>query len=314
MSLAERTSEPLNVLKVRGVRKAYGALRAVDGVTFEVRSGETFGLVGPNGAGKSTLMKMISGLLEPDEGSLEVGRWGSPGRAEARRQVGIAPQDLAIYPELSARENVRLFGSLYGLSGRALRAGVDDALERTGLVEIANRRCGTYSGGQQRRLNIACALVHGPSLLILDEPTVGVDPQSRNHIFDSIERLRDDGVSILYSTHYMEEASRLCDRVAVVDRGRFVALSSVQELIREHGGLPRIEAQLHPAPAAWEGPGTVHGGTLSIDTAEPVKTLQHLLASGTPLRSFQVVQPNLETVFLTLTGRSLRDDGTPTAS
>jgi ABC-2 type transport system ATP-binding protein len=226
----------VTTLRLEGVRKRYGALVAVDGLDLEARPGEILGLLGPNGAGKTTTVSLATGLLEPDEGRVTIEGAGSPTLPPARRRLGVAPQALAVYDSLTGRENVRFFGALSGLSGRALAERVEWALDFVGLVERAGDRVAGYSGGMKRRLNLAAAVVHDPEIVLLDEPTVGVDPQSRNLVFENVLALRARGRAIVYTTHYMEEAERLCDRVAIVDHGRLLAQGSVPELLAAHGG------------------------------------------------------------------------------
>ena len=230
-------------IAVHDLRKAYGQITAVDGISFEVPRGETFGLLGPNGAGKTTTIHMIVGALHPDAGSVVVDGEPDPTRPAARLKIGTAPQSLALYGDLTGEENLAFFGTLYGLSGPRLRERVAWALEFSGLESRRRQRAATYSGGMQRRLNLVCGLLHDPPVILLDEPTVGVDPQSRNQIFESIEALRKEGRTILYTTHYMEEAERLCDRVAIMDRGRILALDTVDALREKYGGEPvtRVE-------------------------------------------------------------------------
>ena len=295
------------MIEVRDLRKSYGSLTAVDGISFDVRRGETFGLLGPNGAGKSTIMHLLVGFLRPDEGTIRVAGIGDPTRPATRQHLGLAPQSLSLYPDLTGEENLSFFGSLQGLSGRALGERVDAMLELAGLADRRKHRVRTYSGGMQRRLNLACALVHDPGVLLLDEPTVGVDPQSRNHLFDNIEALRKQGRTILYTTHYMEEAERLCDRVAIMDRGRILALDSVAALIEAHGGPALIEAELETPPTNGNHPGTWDGKTLRIPCERPLEEIARLAGSGVRFTSLHVKRPDLETVFLELTGRSLRD-------
>jgi ABC-2 type transport system ATP-binding protein len=229
------------MLSVAGIRKTYGERVAVDGLSFEVRRGETFGLLGPNGAGKSTTLLMLTGLLRPDAGRILLDG-GSPTEPAVRRSLGLAPQGLAIYPDLSAEENLAFFGRLYSLPRARLAERVEWALDLAGLPDRRRDRVVTFSGGMQRRLNLACALVHDPQVLLLDEPTVGVDPQSRNHIFEAIERLKKDGRTIVYTSHYMEEVERLCDRIAIIDDGRLLALDDLDALLRAHAGCANLEA------------------------------------------------------------------------
>jgi ABC-2 type transport system ATP-binding protein len=231
------------VLTMDGVRKSYGAVVALDDLSLQVREGEVFGLLGPNGAGKSTTINLAVGLLRPDGGHVRIDGKGTPADLSVRRAIGVAPQTLALYELLSAEENLRFFGAMYGLTGSVLRERVRWALEFVGLSERAQHRVSSYSGGMKRRLNLAAAVVHDPALILLDEPTVGVDPQSRSQIFENILRLKALGRTIIYTTHYMEEAQRLCDRVAIIDNGRLLALGTVQELLDRHGAAPRLVLQ-----------------------------------------------------------------------
>ena len=281
------------MLVLSHIAKRYGTRVAVDDLSLEVRPGEILGLLGPNGAGKSTTMHVATGLLQPDSGSVAIGTHGAPSSPAARRRLGLAPQNLAVYDLLSADENLRFFGRLYGLGGAALDARVEASLAFVGLVDRRHDRVGAYSGGMKRRLNIAAAILHEPDLVLLDEPTVGVDPQSRNAIFDSIEALKRQGRTLLYSTHYMEEAVRLCDRVAIIDAGRLLALDTVPALIGTHGGSPTLHVRIAERDVV-------------IQTREPLAELNRLSLEA-PVDSFRVDEPTLEQVFLTLTGRTLRD-------
>ncbi|MEP0845399.1 MAG: ABC transporter ATP-binding protein [Phycisphaerae bacterium] len=282
------------MLHLSHVLKRYGALCAVDDLSLTIRRGEIFGLLGPNGAGKSTTVNMICGLLAPDAGEIRFNGEGAPSDAAIRRRIGVAPQELAIYLELSAEENVRFFARLYGLRGAALAEATTAALRTVGLSDRRRERARTFSGGMKRRLNLAAAIAHRPELLILDEPTVGVDPQSRNAILENVLDLRRAGCTVIYTTHYMEEAQRLCDRIAIIDRGRLLALGTVDELLRAHGGRSRLIA------------GT-DGGEHVVETDDPLAELARLRAAGR-LRDFRVQGPDLESVFLHLTGRTLRDE------
>ena len=210
-------------------------VHAVDGISFDIKKGEVFGLLGPNGAGKTTTVNMAVGLLEPDAGSIELDGSGQPQQPEARAQIGVAPQTLAIYEDLSGEENLTFFGKIQGLTGKKLKERIAWCLDFVDLSDRRRDRVKTYSGGMKRRLNLAIALIHDPPLLLLDEPTVGVDPQSRNAIFEKIEVMRKEGRTIVYTTHYMEEAQRLCDRVGIIDHGKLLALDTVQGLITTHG-------------------------------------------------------------------------------
>jgi ABC-2 type transport system ATP-binding protein len=296
------------MIRASDLHKRYGTTVAVDGVSFEIGAGETFGLLGPNGAGKTTTIHLLAGALQPDAGTVTINGAPDPTRPEVRRQLGVAPQALALYAELTAEENLAFFGKLYGLAGPGLRERVRWALEFAGLTERRAERVRTYSGGMQRRLNLACALVHDPPVLYLDEPTAGVDPQSRNHLFDAIEALAKQGRTILYTTHYMEEAQRLCDRVAVMDRGKILALDTVEGLIGRFGGRSVVEAELErPSDDPAVLPGTLAGTTLRFETDRPLEEVARLAAAGVAFRTLRVDRPDLEAVFLALTGRRLRD-------
>jgi ABC-2 type transport system ATP-binding protein len=302
----------MSAIQVHDLKKSYGTLNAVDGVSFEVARGETFGLLGPNGAGKSTTIGMIVGALRPDHGSVTVDGETDPTRPALRRRIGVAPQSLALYEEMTAEENLAFFGSLYGLSGARLRARVEWALAFAGLDDRRRDRVRTYSGGMQRRLNLVCGLIHDPPVLLMDEPTVGVDPQSRNAIFESIEALKREGRTIVYTTHYMEEAERLCDRVAIMDRGKILALDTVDGLLRAHGGAPTVEivfaggstpgrADLAPYGGDWDGP------RWRVRHERPIDVLQQAMSGHDAFSHVSIERANLETVFLQLTGRTLRD-------
>ena len=296
------------MIEARGLIKRYGDTTAVDGLTFTVQPGEAFGLLGPNGAGKTTTIHMLAGVLQPDEGEVLVGGATNPTRAEVRADIGVSLQGLAIYEELTGEENLRVFGGLYGLSGKALSERVDWALDFVGLSDRRAKRAKTYSGGMQRRLNLACAVVHDPAVLICDEPTVGVDPQSRNHIFESIEALRAGGTTLLYTTHYMEEAARLCDRVAIMDHGRLLACDTVEALVSQHGGSSVVHAEFAaPPPPDLQLPGSLTGTQLRVDTERPFELVAELGRSAAEIATLRVERPDLEHVFLQLTGRSLRD-------
>jgi ABC-2 type transport system ATP-binding protein len=280
------------MLTLSNLRKSFGSLRAVDDLSLDIKPGEVFGLLGPNGAGKTTTVNMIVGLLSPDSGSVTLN--GSPPTDPAvRAGIGVAPQALAVYEELSGRENLEFFGRIQGLGGQRLKERVDFALQFVGLSDRQKDRAKVYSGGMKRRLNLAVAIVHDPPILLLDEPTVGVDPQSRNSIFDNINALKAQGRTIVYTTHYMEEAERLCDREGIMDHGKLLALDTVDGLINAHGGKSIMTA---------EGP----NGTDRLETDDPVTELRRLLADDA-LKQVRVDRPNLETVFLGLTGRELRD-------
>ncbi|MGH2758724.1 MAG: ABC transporter ATP-binding protein, partial [Actinomycetota bacterium] len=239
---AKRAARPEPILQCSGLQKRFGRLLAVDGVGFEIAPGETYGLLGPNGAGKTTTVSILCGLLERDAGEVTVaGAPMHPAATAAKAYVGYVPQEIALYPDLSGRENLRFFGRLYGLAGSDLDARVARMLDVVGLEERAGERVDHYSGGMKRRLNIAAGLLHDPKLLVLDEPTVGVDPQSRNAILESVAALADSGMAVLYTTHYMEEAERLCDRVGIIDEGKIIAEGTRRELVSKVGQRDRVE-------------------------------------------------------------------------
>ena len=232
---------------------------------------------------------------------------GDPTLASTRRMLGVAPQALSIYETMSAQENLEFFGQLYGLSGKKLRDRVNWCLDFAQLKDRAKSRAATFSGGMKRRLNIAVALIHEPAILLLDEPTVGVDPQSRNHIFECIESLRERGMTILYTTHYIEEAERLCDRVAIVDHGKLLALSSVADLIDQYGGASMVTGDLAEISQEIDLPGELTGKSIRFASDTPLQDVAALSGKGVAFQTLNIAQPNLENVFLTLTGRSLRD-------
>ncbi|WP_204163934.1 ABC transporter ATP-binding protein [Nocardioides solisilvae] len=310
-----------DVLVVDSLVRRFGDLTAVDGVSFRIAPGETYGLLGPNGAGKTTTISMIAGLIAADSGTVKVaGQRMTPATTEPRRHLGLVPQELAIYPELSARENLTLFGRLQGLSGKALSARVEEVLELIGLADRAKSLSKEYSGGMKRRLNIGIGLLHQPTLLILDEPTVGVDPQSRNQILESVEALSADGMAVLYTTHYMEEAERLCDRIGIIDTGRLQAEGTRDELIRLTGGVDTIRlsgsgdlAAAAERLRALEGVERVEAdrrtATLTVRDAPVLvaSVVGTVAGSGVTLADVEISRPDLESVFLHLTGKALRD-------
>jgi len=309
------------VLEATGLRKVFGELVAVDDVTLHIAPKETYGLLGPNGAGKTTAISMIAGLLEPDAGQVVVdGQRVTTRTVRARAAIGLVPQELAIYPDLTGRENLDFFGKLYGLSGRALSARVDEVLETIGLTDRARDLTGEFSGGMQRRLNIGVGLLHRPKLLILDEPTVGVDPQSRNAILESVETLAGEGMAVLYTTHYMEEAERLCDRIGILDQGDVKAEGTRRELVALVGERDRISltapGALDDAAAAarrLDGVASVSARPGGIDVVADdassllPRLLSEVSATGAQIGGVEVAQPDLEAVFLHLTGKALRD-------
>jgi ABC-2 type transport system ATP-binding protein len=310
------------MLSVRGLSKSFGERVAVDGVSFAIASREIYGLLGPNGAGKTTSISMIAGILARDAGEITIDGISIDAGPPARAMIGIVPQSITLYLDLTARENLDFWGRMYDLSGAALRDAIDGALDAVGLTKRGDDIVGTYSGGMQRRLNLACGILHRPKLVILDEPTVGVDPQSRSAIFDLVERLRDTGAAILYTTHYMEEAERLCARIGIIDSGRLIAEGTRAELVARLGQEARIEIgvgrgdsldRAERIVSALEGvvSATVENSHLHVIADHGASRLPTLLSAllnaGTVTESVRVVEPNLEDVFLRMTGRALRD-------
>ncbi len=309
------------ILEASGLSKSFGHIEAVKEVSFQIKEGETFGLLGPNGSGKTTTISMICGLLPPDSGSVTVA--GEPMTTTSlhpKSMIGLVPQELAIYPDLSARENLLFFGRLYSIAPAELNKRVDEVLGVIGLADRAKDRAGTYSGGMKRRLNIGIGLVHAPTILVLDEPTVGVDPQSRHAILESIEKLAAAGIAVLYTTHYMEEAQRLCDRVAIIDGGSIRAEGTQQELVELVGENERIRVTgTGPVKEAAQRVKGLPGVADASSSAEEIsvltpdggvvltQVLQQLTEAGMSVGSVVVEKPDLETVFLHLTGKALRD-------
>ena len=297
------------MIRVRDLRKSFGARVALDGLSFDVDPGESFGLLGPNGAGKTTTMHLLAGLMPADSGEIEIVGMADPTRKAVRRNLGIAPQVLALYEDLTAEQNTMFFGRLYGLGGAKLDQHAAWALDFVGLSERKRDPVRTYSGGMARRLNLACALVHNPPVLLLDEPMAGVDPQSRNLLLENIRHLKAHGRTIVYSSHYLAEAETLCDRVAIVDGGRILALDTVEDLVASYGGPAQVEVEFaNPPPAAMgDLPGNVAGRTWQFQSDDPLGYLARLSAEGADFTSVRVDAPGLESVFLSLTGRRPRD-------
>ncbi len=307
------------VLRCEGLVKRFDDRAAVDGVGFEIAAGETYGLLGPNGAGKTTTISMVCGLLKRDEGTVIVA--GEPidtSSVEERRAIGYVPQEIALYPDLTARENLRFFARLYGLSDR-MDERVDEVLDVVGLTDRADDKAEEYSGGMQRRLNIGIGMLHEPDLLILDEPTVGVDPQSRNAILDSVAALGSLGMAVLYTTHYMEEAERLCDRIGIIDEGRIVAEGDRRELIGLIGEADTVTLQITGADGCAERVAAIEGVESAQLEGEELIIIAHNAGSllseilvvvrdaGATVKGVNVDEPDLEAVFLHLTGKALRD-------
>ncbi|HSU79868.1 MAG TPA: ABC transporter ATP-binding protein [Candidatus Angelobacter sp.] len=303
------------VVSVKNIGKRYGKNVALQDVTFSVEAGSCFGLLGPNGAGKSTTMKVLTGIVEADQGDVTIlGKEAGKQRREIQRQVGYVPQAITLYEKLSAYENLVFFGEMNGVRGRLLKQRITEVLEQTGLSDRANDAVKTFSGGMKRRINIAVALLHKPKLLILDEPTVGIDPQSRNRIFEIIRTLKGDGVTTIYSTHYMEEVEALCDHIAIIDHGKVITEGSLNDLFDRYGkkslyyeatGVVNAPTFTHTTKVYPKNKGWV------IETEHPVETMQDVLrdaqVKGLEIKALEMMRPNLETVFLSLTGTSLRD-------
>ena len=302
-------------LLIEALVKRFGEVIAVAGITLELRAGECLGVLGPNGAGKSTLIRSIVGRVIPDAGTISV--FGAPADStSARNALGWIPQELALYPRLSCRENLQSFGRYHGLSGPVLTEAVERCLEWATLTDRADELVRNLSGGMKRRLNMAAGLIHQPKLVLMDEPTVGVDPQSRNHIFEMIEKLGSQGMSIVYTTHYMEEAERLCDRIAIVDHGRIIALGTDAELVQNaFGSRTQLVARFAGATesvADWvaQRGGHMVDGAAQFTVEHPAEIaslLEDSTKAGLELIDLSLHRPNLESVFLHLTGRELRD-------
>jgi linearmycin/streptolysin S transport system ATP-binding protein len=319
------SDEPL--IRVDDLRVCYGGRAALDGVSFAVGAGEVVGLLGPNGAGKTTTLSVLATLRRPTSGTATVaGHAVDRHAAQARRALGLVPQSVALYPTLSARENLRFFARLLGLPRQAASDALARGLDLAGLTERADDIVATFSGGMQRRLNLACALLHAPRVLLLDEPTVGVDPQSRERVFSAVRAQAAAGTAVLYSTHYMEEAERLCDRVVLIDRGRVVAAGTPAELVRQGARSLRLAVVTRRAlTAGWldgiaaaqllradETVGTLarRGDVAAVaidDLATATRVLERAASLGGDVMEFHLYQPSLQDVFIELTGRDLRD-------
>ena len=311
------------ILEVKNLVKKYGELVAVKGISFSVAEGEIFSLLGPNGAGKSTTISVLSTLFPPTSGEATVcGHLVTREAMAVKRSIGVVPQEIALYEDLSALENLHFWGQMYGLSGKALSARVDEVLQQIGLQDKAKARIKTYSGGMKRRVNIGVGLLQKPRLLFMDEPTVGIDPQSRRAILDSVKALNREGMTILYTTHYMEEAQELSDRVGIIDHGELIALGTQAELTRQVGEMDTLVLHLgeqedpSALAAALEGmDGVLQATATDHEVSLVTPAAEEVLASvvtranelGMRIHSLDMREPNLEAVFLHLTGRALRD-------
>lgn len=321
----------MSLLDVAHLRKTYNGFTAVEDVSFQLQAGEVFGLLGPNGAGKSTTMMMLAGLLRPDSGSISLdGRQLDPGSNELKTVLGVVPQDLAIYPDLTARENLNFFGRLYGIHGRQLKTQIEFALDRAGLTDRADDFVETFSGGMKRRLNFSVALLHQPRILILDEPTVGVDPQSRSHLLDCVQELSNRGIATIYASHYMEEVQAICQRVAIIDHGKMLVCDSLENLLGRMNAEMLLRVSQLPADLSerLRGLAEMRQSESGLDNSadetllvvststDGTKTnlndtlrnvLQILARADVELHAVETQKPNLERLFLELTGHTLRD-------
>lgn len=308
-------------IEVKNLKKSFGNLQAVQDASFAADAGEVLSLLGPNGAGKSTTISMLSGLLAPTGGDASIMGHSVVSEPEsAKKSLGVVPQDIALYPDLSARENLIFWGKMYGLRGAILKQRVDEVLEIIGLVDRQKDHVDKFSGGMKRRVNIGAALLHKPDVIIMDEPTVGIDPQSRRHILDNVKELNRQGMTVLYTTHYMEEAAELSDHIAIMDKGRIIAYGTHDELIKLVGRETRIDITINAEGGrvleAWrstEGVARIDAldGTLTALVDDSNRVLPRLFDAaskvGVRIMSVDIQEPNLETVFLHLTGRALRD-------
>jgi ABC-2 type transport system ATP-binding protein len=309
------------MLRVQELRKKFGQREVVRGVSFEVGAGESFGLLGPNGAGKSTIISMICGLVASDSGDVQVGGESVQHHSlRVKQKIGVVPQDIALYPTMSARDNLHFWGRMYGMKGAEVKRRADEVLEIIGLRDRAKEPVGHFSGGMKRRTNIGAALMHSPQLLIMDEPTVGIDPQSRNYILETVKQLNEGGMTVIYTSHYMEEVEYLCNRVAIVDHGELIALGTKSDLYGRLQGGACVQVtvdgmQKDQLPVIEQLPGVTSAAleeaTLTVFAQDVRQVLGDVvttvLALGASVRSVDVREPSLEMVFMQLTGRTLRD-------
>jgi len=314
-------AQDAKAVKVRDLHKDFGDAYAVQGVDFDVDSGEIFSLLGPNGAGKSTIISMLACLLKPTKGEAWVmGHSITSDPMAVKEAIGVVPQDIALYPDLSARENLTFWGRMYGMRGSALRQRVDEVLETIGLTDRQKGRVSKFSGGMKRRLNIGVALLHKPQVIFMDEPTVGIDPQSRRNILESVKELNERGMTVLYTTHYMEEAQELSDHIAIMDEGKLIAYGTHHQLVQIVGERDRIDlvinAESERVAKQWEQTDGVYqisaedgNMTLLVDDSNVVlpRLFESATQAGVRITSVEIQEPNLEAVFLHLTGRALRD-------
>jgi len=309
------------ILEAKNLVKKFGDLVAVDNISFRINQGEVFGLLGPNGAGKTTTISMISCLLEPTSGDVLVDDNSVTRNPDkVKRVLGIVPQDIALYPTLTATENLKFWGRMYGITGQLLKDRISEVLEIVGLTDRAKDRIETYSGGMKRRINIAAGMLHRPKILLMDEPTVGIDPQSRNHILETVQKLNKDGMTIVYTSHYMEEVETICERVGIIDHGKIMAIGTIDELKKLVGSEEAINIQVENVNeetidqlGAIELVDRINRSdgqiqVLSKDSEQILaKVISILNQAGAHVTAVEVMEPNLESVFLHLTGKSLRD-------
>lgn len=311
----------MNVLEIKKLEKSFGDIKAIDGISFDVVEGEIYGLLGPNGAGKSTTINVVCGLLKKEKGSINLfGKSIDKDHEYIKSNIGVVPQDIAIYPDLTAIENIKFFASLYGVKGKLLNERAIEALEFVGLVDRKDDMPSKFSGGMKRRLNIACAIAHHPKLIIMDEPTVGIDPQSRNHILESVKKLNENGSTIIYTTHYMEEVEAIATKVGIIDHGKLIAQGTIPELqnlisdrstidvVTDLGTEVNIE-ELSSIKGVLKA--TLNENKLSIESLKESDNLHqitmYLSSHDIPIREIGMSRVSLESIFLSLTGRSLRD-------
>lgn len=311
----------MGLIEIKNVCKSYGSLKAVNDVSFTVNEGEIFGLLGPNGAGKSTLISILCTLLSANSGEVLINNNSlRKNVTEIKKLLGLVPQEIALYPSLTAKENLMFWGRMYGIGGKLLKERVDEALEIAGLKDRAKEVIQSYSGGMKRRINIACALLHHPKIVIMDEPTVGIDPQSRNHILETVKKLNNEGMTVIYTSHYMEEVELLCSRIAIMDNGKIIAMGTREELQKLIGSDDIINISILDIKAVTlEALRKIEGvknlsladGKVSVTALSADKVLTKIISTldehKCKIQMLDIKQPNLESVFLHLTGRALRD-------
>jgi ABC-2 type transport system ATP-binding protein len=311
----------MNILEIKKLEKTFGEIKAIDGISFGVKEGEIYGLLGPNGAGKSTAINIICGLLKKEKGTIDVfSKSIDKDHEYIKSNIGVVPQEIAIYPDLTAVENIKFFASLYGIKGKLLNERADEALEFVGLTDRKNDYPSKFSGGMKRRLNIACAIAHHPKLIIMDEPTVGIDPQSRNHILDSVKKLNENGSTIIYTTHYMEEVEAIATKVGIIDHGKLIAEGSINELQNLISDRKTVDIVTDLGTEVnLDELGEIKGvlkvnyadNKISVESLKESDNLhqitKYLSNNDIPIREIGMSTVSLESIFLSLTGRSLRD-------